>query len=424
MSEIKTYLPCILLLLTLLAGLSFMVLNDRYIHRTHRRIMLIIAALDFSLIVQNVLGAFLDLDGTQPFLRTINSIYGYSVRPLILVMFLYLINPKRKYRAAWCLLAVNTLIYLTALFSHICFWIDKYNHFHRGPLGFTCHIVSGILLAYVAYLTVKGYGRAQKWFVCIPIFNVLLIIGSVMLDYKIVGHEFPITYLTCAVVCGCVFYYIWLHLQFVREHEQALMAEQRIQIMMTQIQPHFLYNTISTIQVLCTQQPDYAAEITGKFGKYLRQNLDSLGQTGLIPFQKELEHTQLYTDIEMVRFDSIRVEYDIGDSHFLMPSLTLQPMVENAIRHGVRVRDEGIVRVITRRKDDYHEIMIQDNGCGFDPEKIEDADGTHIGIRNVRERLESMCGGSLTIDSMIGEGTTVTIRIPLESPEKDTMTKL
>ncbi|MBQ1397281.1 MAG: hypothetical protein IIY89_02165 [Clostridia bacterium] len=118
------------------------------------------------------------------------------------------------------------------------------------------------------------------------------------------------------------------------------------------------------------------------------------------------------------------MEYDIGDSHFLMPSLTLQPMVENAIRHGVRVRDEGIVRVITRRKDDYHEIMIQDNGCGFDLEKIEDADGTHIGIRNVRERLESMCGGALTIDSMIGEGTTVTIRIPLESPEKDAMTKL
>ena len=202
MSEIKTNLPCILLLLVLLAGLSFMVLNDRYIHRSHRRIMLIIAALDFSLIVQNVLGCFLDLDGTQPFLRTINGIYGYSVRPLILVMFLYLTNKQRKYRAVWCLLAVNTLIYLTALFSHICFWIDEYNHYQRGPLGYSCHVVSGFFLAYVAYLTVKEYGSTQKWFVCIPIFNVLLIIGSVILDNKIVWHEFPVTYLTCAVVCG------------------------------------------------------------------------------------------------------------------------------------------------------------------------------------------------------------------------------
>lgn len=144
MSEIKTNLPCILLLLALLAGLSFMVLNDRYIHRTHRKIMLIIAALDFSLVVQNVLGCILELDVPQPFLRTINSIYGYSVRPLILVMFLYLANPKRKYGEAWGLIGINTVIHLTALFSHICFRIDEYNHFHRGPLGFTCHIVSGI----------------------------------------------------------------------------------------------------------------------------------------------------------------------------------------------------------------------------------------------------------------------------------------
>ena len=126
----------------------------------------------------------------------------------------------------------------------------------------------------------------------------------------------------------------------------------------------------------------------------------------------------------MVRFDSIRVEYDIGDCHFSMPSLTLQPMVENAIRHGVRICEQGVVRVITRQKDDYHEIVIQDNGCGFDPEKIKEDEGAHIGIRNVRERLESMCGGSLTIESVINEGTTVTIRIPLASPEKDMMSKL
>ena len=197
------------------------------------------------------------------------------------------------------------------------------------------------------------------------------------------------------------------------------MAEQRIQIMMTQIQPHFLFNTISTIQVLCNQNPDRAPEITGKFGLYLRQNLDSLVQIGLIPFQKELEHTRLYTDIEMVRFDSIRVEYDIGDSFFSLPSLTLQPMVENAIRRGVRICEEGIVRVITRQKDDYHEIVIQDNGCGFDPEKIDEDNAPHIGIRNVRERLESMCGGSLSIDSMVGNGTTVTIRIPVSQKEKE-----
>lgn len=416
MSEIQISIPCIMLLSMLLLGLVLTVLNDHYIQRSHRKVMLIIIALDLSLIGQNLAGCFIDLEGTHQFLRTVNSIYGYVVRPLILTMFFYLANPKRKHMLAWSLVGINTVIHLTAFFSHICFWIDENNKFHRGPLGYSCHIVSGILLIFLVYVTLKEYGNVQKWVIFIPLFNALLIIVSVILDSQIVGHEYPVTYLTIAVVCDSVFYYIWLHLQFVREHEQALMAEQRIQIMMTQIQPHFLYNTISTIKVLCTQNPDQAADITGKFGMYLRQNLDSLGQNGLIPFQKELEHTQLYTDIEMVRFDSIRVEYDIGDSHFLMPPLTLQPMVENAIRHGVRICDEGIVRVITRQKADHHEIVIQDNGCGFDADRVEDGDGTHIGIRNVRERLQSMCGGSLTIDSAIGKGTTVIIHIPIQTP--------
>ena len=176
MSEIQTNLPCILLLLALLAGLSFMALNDHYILRIHKRIMLIIAALDFSLVLQNLVSFYLEVELCRPTLRTVISIYGYAVRPLILIMFFYLVNPKQRYKPAWCLFAVNTVIYLTAPFSHICFRIDQQNHFLRGPLGYTCHNVSGILLVYFVYLTVKEYGRAQKWLVSIPIFNVLLII--------------------------------------------------------------------------------------------------------------------------------------------------------------------------------------------------------------------------------------------------------
>ena len=418
MPEIKIILPCIMLLVMMLFGLGFTVLGDAYIQRVHRRALLIIAALDFAHIIQNFAGWYFD-DSMQVVFRTVNSICGYSIRPIIIVLFLYLACPKGKYLPAWALAVVNCAINMTALFSKVSFWIDENNSFHRGPLGYSCHIVSGILLGYLVYLTFREFGGIRNWIDAIPIFNTLVIIVSVVLDMKVLLSEFPVTFLTVAIVCNSVFYYLWLHLRFVREHEQALMAEQRIQIMMTQIQPHFLYNTISTIQVLCTQRPDEAADITGKFGKYLRQNLDSLGQTGMIPFRKELEHTRLYTDIEMVRFESITVEYEIGDRNFEIPSLTLQPMVENAIRHGVRGCEKGIVRVVTRLKDGYHEIIIQDNGCGFDPEKIKKDEAPHIGIRNVRERLQSMCGGTLTIDSIIGEGTTVTLAIPTENIENN-----
>ena len=102
-----------------------------------------------------------------------------------------------------------------------------------------------------------------------------------------------------------------------------------------------------------------------------------------------------------------------------MPPLTLQPIVENAIRHGAFVRDEGLVRVSARRTPAGHEIAVWDNGDGFDPAKLQEGDGGHIGIWNVRERLERMCGGSLDIESGSGDGTTVTIRIPYTKEEQN-----
>lgn len=198
-----------------------------------------------------------------------------------------------------------------------------------------------------------------------------------------------------------------------REHEKALQAEQRIQIMMTQIQPHFLYNTIATIRALCRRDAKKAGEVAEKFGDYLRQNLDALGTVGLISFRKELEHTQIYAEIEMVRFENIRVQYEVRDDQFSLPPLTVQPLVENAIRHGVRIREEGIVKVSAWRDENTHVIEVWDNGTGFDVKKIEEADNSHIGIRNVRERIEKMCGGSLKVESRMDEGTTVTITIPI-----------
>ena len=214
------------------------------------------------------------------------------------------------------------------------------------------------------------------------------------------------------MVSASLFYDIWLHTQFVREHELALMAEQRIQIMMTQIQPHFLYNTLSTIQALCLSDPEKAAIVTEKFGTYLRRNLNSLNISDLIPLSQELEHTRTYAEIEMIRFPRISVIYEIEDEDFSLPALSIQPIVENAIRHGVRIRSDGLVTVSTKFCPEGHLITITDNGKGFDPRSVNDDDRPHIGISNVRERIEKMCGGSLTIRSFPDAGTTVTILIP------------
>ena len=401
----------------LLLGLAFTVIRDPYIRRDHKRVMLVIIALVLCLMAQNCLEYVLSYVCTQRTLRTISSIIGYIVRPTIMILFFYFVSDGRRCWPAWILNGVNAVIYLTALFSPLAFTISDSNNFLRGPLGFSCHILTGLLLINLLIVTLRQYGATDRA-AGIPVFSTLLIVISVALDTTLLSSlRAPVTALTLSVVICCVFYYIWLHLQFVRMHEQALYAEQRIRIMVSQIQPHFLYNTIATVRALCKRDPDKAADVAEKFGQYLRQNLDTLDTTGLIPFSRELEHTQLYAEIEMVRFENLRMEYDIEDRAFSLPPLTVQPMVENAIRHGIRVRREGVVRVRTRRKDGFHEIIIEDNGIGFDVKKVENVDGGHIGIRNVRERIEKMCGGTLTLESREGVGSTVTIRIPQKEAE-------
>ena len=350
----------------------------------------------------------------MPYVRTIVAVYGYCVRPLIILMFFYILDYGKRHTVLWILTAINALIYLTALFTDkISFYIRSDNHFMRGPLSFTCHTVSIVMLVFLSYLTVKEcIKKAKKSEALILAFSVLIIVGSLVCDGIFEADIVCISYLTMAVVSSTVFYYIWLHMKFVREHEKALMAEQRIQIMMSQIQPHFLYNTLSTIQALCRINPEKASVVTERFGKYLRQNLESLSQTELIPVSKELEHTKIYSEIENVRFDNIRVEYDTPETDFMIPALSIQPLVENAIRHGVRIRKNGIVKVSTVKVPNGYEITVEDNGKGFDTSSIETADNTHIGLRNVRERIKKMCGGTFQIESTENVGTRITLHIP------------
>ena len=413
MSELSVYTYIIIYaILFLMTGLLFSAWVDPYIGKQERRTLLLIIVLLFSLLAQNILDYYLDIKWINRPARIAESIYGYSIRPVILVLFCKLVEPIGKHIYLWALTIVNMLIYMTAFFSGICFTITENYHFKRGPLGFTCHIISAVLLIVIIVLSMRGIMVKKKRDYVIPIFNVVVIIIAVIIDTFFTGNGHTISFLTVSMVIGTLFYYIWLHLMFVREHEEDLKAQQRIRIMMSQIQPHFLFNTLSTIQALCDTNPELASETINYFGSYLRNNLKSLNTPGLIPFEKEMEHMLNYANIEMVRFPHIRIEQDIKDKDFELPALTIQPIVENSIRHGVRIRKEGIVTISTLSEPDGHTIIIKDNGKGFDTEAPSLSDGTHIGLNNVRERIERMCGGTFTVESEIDVGTTVTIHIP------------
>ena len=200
---------------------------------------------------------------------------------------------------------------------------------------------------------------------------------------------------------------------------RAQLQENRIAIMISQIQPHFIYNTLGTIQQLCKEDPEQASRLVQNFSVYLRGNFSELDNTVPIRFAKELEHIRCYTEIELIRFPDMTVRYDIQTEEFLLPALTVQPLVENDIKHGLMGLEEGGTVTISayEEQDDYC-IVVSDDGVGFDVAALTDTK-KHIGIRNVRERLQAMCGGSLTIESQPGTGTRVLIRIPKEGKGYD-----
>ena len=194
----------------------------------------------------------------------------------------------------------------------------------------------------------------------------------------------------------------------------AELAQSRISTLMSQIHPHFIYNTLGSIEQLCELDPPKAAKLVNDFSKYLRGNFSELDNPKLIRVSKELKHTEYYTSIEKVRFPDIEFVAEMNCSDFCIPALTIQPIVENAIKHGILKREEGgKVKVRIYETDSSYCVTVKDNGVGFDIVELEQSN--HIGLRNIKSRLEAMCGGTLYIESIIGVGTKITVEIPKEA---------
>jgi sensor histidine kinase YesM len=156
--------------------------------------------------------------------------------------------------------------------------------------------------------------------------------------------------------------------------------------------------------------------------------MDSLKQKAPVPFSVELEHLKKYVYIEQLRFaDKLKVEYDIGPTSFSLPQLSVQPLVENAVKHGVGMKKGGgTVTIATRENETSYEVIVSDNGVGFDVAAADQIrktrrDGrSHVGMENTRKRLHDQCNADVIITSVVGEGTTARIVIPKnDSGQKD-----
>ena len=209
-----------------------------------------------------------------------------------------------------------------------------------------------------------------------------------------------------------MFHYISQEKQLAEKERQ--LTENRISTMISQIRPHFIYNTLGSIEQLCELQPEAAAKLVHNFSCYLRGNFSELDNHAPVRLSKEIEHVRYYVSIEQVRFPDLEILFDLQSGDFLLPALSVQPLVENAIKHGLmKLPEGGTVTISSCETDTHYCISVEDNGAGFDTSVLLD-ERKHIGLRNIRGRVETMCGGTLTVESTPGIGTKVEISIPKE----------
>ena len=192
------------------------------------------------------------------------------------------------------------------------------------------------------------------------------------------------------------------------------LEQSRIAVMISQIQPHFLYNSLTSVMDLCDRDPKQAKAAIADFADYLRGNLSSLKTENLISFRVELSHIQKYLRLEKLRFqDELEVLYDIRVQDFMLPALSVQPLIENAVKHGVGKKiGGGIVSIHTYETMEHYVIRIEDDGVGFEEGEYDKENSTHVGIENTRKRLDMMISAQLELESEKGKGTKATIRIP------------
>ena len=314
------------------------------------------------------------------------------------------------------LLAVYFLVLVSAVFIEGYSSVTADGKMSRGPL------YPLILLPLIAImlLNLAGTVRRRKQVSRKTFFSFLVAILpiTVALSVQLFMDAFPLIDI-CYILSALIMYGFALSDQIERDRrnqqeivrQQQEIAHERASVMVLQMRPHFIYNTLMSIYSLCNQDPQKARQVTMDFTNYLRRNFNAVSSENTIPFSAELEHTRTYLAVEQAQHEEmLLVDFDTAFTHFRLPPLTLQPLVENAVKHGMDPYAGPLhVSIRTKRTDTGVEITVEDDGVGFDPD---DESKPHTTLDNIRQRLDMMCGGSLAIRPRDGGGTVVTISIP------------
>lgn len=321
------------------------------------------------------------------------------------------------------------------LFLAACILLIPFSWADPVTVNFFGHLISVVAPIYIFFLSLRLYRSGQKnqlfflagWSLTILLylFLTLYVENILLIPSNRTAHHGA---LICMVIVSLIFTVALaehtreVQIDHMKVRQKYMVAAEQVRkteaaLLQTQIKPHFLYNTLTAIESLCETDSKKAQTAIADFADYLRSNIDFSNETRLITIERELENVKHYMSLEKMRFEErLNIIYDIQAGGFLLPALVVQPIAENAVRYGVTKKPEGgTVEISVKETENSYSILVTDNGPGFDPAMVQSDNRSHIGIRNAKDRVSHLCGGTLTVESHIGVGTSVTIIIPKRS---------
>ena len=369
-----------------------------------------------------------------------HSIYAYwaSLMCLMLVapfMFLYSYYRNNAFKKT-ALYAFRFCLAMDLFMVITCMFID-YSVEYITPFAYLLSVVGMFLTSYSLFLGGWGKDSTHKSkidrlldrteFFSTFIFPSLGLLESIFYRDKL-WTEWSIVFMIGMTAYAIIYFSFILWRTFLVVKDRTTVTRQlhdsQLELMMGQIQPHFMFNTLSSIRTLIKVDPDTAYDMVYNFSNYLRANVDNMMNLDGIPFSSEVQHIRSYVEIEKVRLgDRLSVTYDIQDDEFIVPPLSIQPIIENAIKHGIRKKvGGGTVLLRSYATPNFHVVEIDDDGIGFDEESAARVFGLYandVGEINGGPNQMNMDLMKSVLDSMTlldSEGNPIKIGLP----EKDT----
>ncbi|MCR4744293.1 MAG: histidine kinase [Lachnospiraceae bacterium] len=338
----------------------------------------------------------------------------FFLSPLILSIYMlyYCIEDfyhSRVFKIIICLWGIFCFLHIIGHFTNLFYYTNPDGSFFRKPTHPLLFApIIAIVIIDIIILILKRKNLTRKHFIAFLIYLIPTLFSLII--YSLI---FEIISLSLTIYLGSISMYVLILCNQIEQsnHQQVALANKDVKILILQMRPHFIYNTMTSIYYLCEQNPKKAQQVILNFTTYLRKNFDAIASNETISFTEELEHVKAYLAVELAQFEDILfVKYDIENTDFKLPPLTLEPLVENSIKHGMDPDADPLqILIKTLKRNSANVILVKDNGPGFDPENILNSNNA---LSNIRRRLEVMCKGKITINSVKGEGTSIEITIP------------